>query len=355
MIREQIAKELGLEVDDRQVRIFGYGPTPCAGTTIGTATVTLRLGSYKTKIAIHVVPEGLLEEDLLIGQNILYKTDLATIENAGKWWFFPSTDIGSMVDLIQRKVPLRNAEEVVIPPKSLRYCKLVAADGLDETVYVESGQRGPSTYIPQCVTSTNGYLPVANLTEESTTIKVRQVLARGNRAEFQPLEEVSEKVERKPFEMEDLDDLVDPELGALHRGELLALLNKYRDCFAMDLSELGRSRIGEIEIRVDDPSPVVYRPYRLSHSEREFVREHIAELKNYGIIRESNSPYASPILLVKKKTGEVRMCCDFRRLNARTIKDQYPLPWVDDLLDQLVNARKYTSLDLASGYWQIGF
>ncbi|KAK9693072.1 RNase H-like domain found in reverse transcriptase [Popillia japonica] len=79
----------------------------------------------------------------------------------------------------------------------------------------------------------------------------------------------------------------------------------------------------------------------------------VSDLLDNGIIRESDSPYASPILLVKKKNGEQRMCVDYRALNAKTIKDRFPLPHVDDFLDKLKGCRYFTSLDLASGYHQI--
>jgi hypothetical protein len=71
------------------------------------------------------------------------------------------------------------------------------------------------------------------------------------------------------------------------------------------------------------------------------------------IIRYSMSPWAAPIVLVSKKTGDVRLCVDFRKLNAITKKDSFPLPRIDDVLDLLVGQRYFSTLDLASGYWQI--
>jgi hypothetical protein len=73
----------------------------------------------------------------------------------------------------------------------------------------------------------------------------------------------------------------------------------------------------------------------------------------HGIIRKSTSPFASPILLVRKKQGTYRMCVNFRELNAHTIKDKYPMPRIDDQLDRLGRGVFFTSLDLASGFYQI--
>ena len=72
------------------------------------------------------------------------------------------------------------------------------------------------------------------------------------------------------------------------------------------------------------------------------------------IIEPSNSPWASPVILVRKKDGSILYCIDYRRLNAVTRKDSYPISRIDDSLDALGKARIFSTLDLASGYWQIG-
>ncbi len=73
----------------------------------------------------------------------------------------------------------------------------------------------------------------------------------------------------------------------------------------------------------------------------------------FKIIRFSMSPWAAPIVLVLKKTGDTRLCVDFRKLNAITKKDSFPLPRIDDVLDLLQGQKYFSTLDLASGYWQI--
>jgi hypothetical protein len=79
----------------------------------------------------------------------------------------------------------------------------------------------------------------------------------------------------------------------------------------------------------------------------------ITDMLLFGIIEQSNSPWSSPVILIQKKSGDYRFCIDFRRLNAATIKDAYPIPRMDDVLDALGNCKFFTILDLASGYWQI--
>lgn len=108
-----------------------------------------------------------------------------------------------------------------------------------------------------------------------------------------------------------------------------------------------------MDIKLNDNTPVVYRPYRMPHSERVVVREIVQELEDSGIVRPSTSSYASPVLLVKKKSGDYRLCIDYRALNKKTVKEHYPLPRIDDQLDNLSGYRYYTSLDLMSGYYQL--
>lgn len=97
------------------------------------------------------------------------------------------------------------------------------------------------------------------------------------------------------------------------RQECVSLIQEFRDCVALSIRELGKTDATALSIRCTTGEPIVYRPYRLAESERVVVREMIRELLDNRIIRKSNSPYASPILLVKKKSGEHRMCVDFRK------------------------------------------
>lgn len=80
---------------------------------------------------------------------------------------------------------------------------------------------------------------------------------------------------------------------------------------------------------------------------------HLQDLMNSGIIKESRSLYASPIVIVRQKTGTIRMCIDYHTLNGRTIADQYTVPHVQDALDCLVGSQWFSVLDLHSGYYQI--
>ena len=111
----------------------------------------------------------------------------------------------------------------------------------------------------------------------------------------------------------------------------------------------------EFNIRVKDGAEPPNRPpYRLSPAEQEELESQLQDLLAQGFIRPSVSPYGAPILFVPKKDGRWRLCIDYRALNKQTIKDRFPLPRIDELLERLGTARVFTALDLASGYHQIG-
>ena len=90
-------------------------------------------------------------------------------------------------------------------------------------------------------------------------------------------------------------------------------------------------------------------PYRLSPLELDELKKQLDELTSRGYIQPSKSPYGAPVLFVKKKDGSMRLCVDYRALNAVTTKNSYPLPKIDELLDRLHGAQVFSKMDLAQG------
>lgn len=151
----------------------------------------------------------------------------------------------------------------------------------------------------------------------------------------------------------DFDTLPLGGLNSIEQLQAKALLLKYSSLFAKSDTDVGCTNLITHEIPLIDETPV-RQPYRrIPPSQYEIVRAHIKQLLESQIIRESSSPYSSPIVLVQKKDGGIRMCVDYRQLNARTRKDAYPLPRIEESLDALTGAKWFSTLDLASGYSQV--
>jgi hypothetical protein len=100
-------------------------------------------------------------------------------------------------------------------------------------------------------------------------------------------------------------------------------------------------------------APISKAPYRMSTPELKELQLQLEELLKKGYVRPSVSPWGAPVLFVKKKDGTLRLCIDFRQLNKVTVKNKYPLPRIDDLFDQLKDAKIFSKIDLRSGYHQV--
>lgn len=109
----------------------------------------------------------------------------------------------------------------------------------------------------------------------------------------------------------------------------------------------------QLKIVLKDDIPVAQRPRRLAIAEQKEVDKQVTQWLDDGIIRVSFSEYASPIVLVKKKDGSTRICVDYRRINEKMVKDEYPLPIIDDHIDKLSKAKVFSTLDLKNGYFHL--
>ena len=131
------------------------------------------------------------------------------------------------------------------------------------------------------------------------------------------------------------------------------MLKRNAQVFSKDDMDMGRTKLVKYHIKLTDPAPFKEAYRRIPPQMYDEVKAHIQEMLDLGAIRPSNSPWASAIVLVRKKDGRLRFCIDLRRLNNRTVKDAYSLPRIESILDSLGGAQIFTTLDLKAGYWQV--
>lgn len=136
-------------------------------------------------------------------------------------------------------------------------------------------------------------------------------------------------------------------------AKLQAILHHFSDVISVGDGDLGHTNVLRHTIDTGDASPIHQPARRLPFHQRDVVQKMIQGMLQQGIIEPSGGAWASPIVLVRKKDGSYRFCVDFRRLNDVTKKDVHPLPRIDDALDTLAGSKWFSTLDLASGYWQV--
>jgi hypothetical protein len=145
-------------------------------------------------------------------------------------------------------------------------------------------------------------------------------------------------------------DFSETALNKEQQRELIDILAKNRDLFAVNPKSPGTTTVVEHHIDTQGHPPINQPPYRQSFANAAICTKEVRMMLENDIIRPSSSPWASPIVLVTKKDGSIRFCVDYRKLNAITKGDVYPLPRIDETLDSISDAKWFSTMDLAAGY-----
>lgn len=351
LIKLTKARELNLDIvvpEDLPV-LRGIGANLIS--PVGMTIVSVEVQGIKETINLYVVNDFVINQSVLLGHSFTEKPDIVITKT-------PTAVIFNKIPSV--KMRLATSDDAEIPSNTLRAVQVSTDPSVDARVYVNGSLRGPEGkeyYLLPGEYEVKGgrsALLIHNASPSSITLEKGTLLTRVQYKYVDNSENILNSCNVTICESQNNDVLnCNDALSEEDKLNLKQLINKYSNCFSKGLDDLGFTDLTEMVIELEDSEPVVYRPYRMSYADRVLVRNMVQEMIDHGIVRESTSSYASPIVLVQKKTGDKRLCVDYRALNRKTKKEHYPLPRIEDQLDQLSGNKVFTSLDLASGYYQI--
>lgn len=353
--------KLNLPMQNCDLIVGGFGGTPVAAK--GKVDVTLNIDDYtlQTQLIITEVHMGAM--DIILGQPVINDPNLivsisgSTFSIKAKTSSTPEVlNIDTTVDE-NIKVTVKCKETTEIPAGHIMMIKVSLDQATPDTVFVDSCSRKYNQRefsITASIVHDGGWLEVVNKSGKSLQLLQGETLARGLKCQdiFLPEPNSVPSVDSQVLSI-DFENINCGSADPIIKRRLFEILEEFSDCFSKNTTELGCTDKIEMKIELNTEKPICYRPYRLSIKEKEIVREKIDDLLENGVIQESTSEFASPIIIVRKKTGDYRLCVDYRKLNSATIKDKYPLPIIEDQVEKLSGKKFFTSLDLSQGFYQI--
>lgn len=321
----------------------------------GEVDVRIQFGSTHVS---HPALVADIEEDVILGMDIM-------------------DTYGFQLDLKRRVIHV-GAEELILHQRETAVAEVMIAEDVElparcESIAVARLNGSIQDGIPAMVEPRNhdqelgrGILVGKALIKSAASVPVRLInindhpvtLKKGTQVgTLEPITAVIHQVcaeeGRKPDKLGQILAAVGPSLSQQERKKVRDLVNRYRSILGSTDGRPGRTSIVRHKIDTGEARPIRQAARRLPQVKKEEAERTLQEMVKDGVVEPSSSPWASPVVLVKKKDGSTRFCVDYRRLNDVTKKDSYPLPRIDDALDALAGSKLFSTLDLKSGYWQV--
>jgi len=263
------------------------------------------------------------------------------------------------------KVRVATTTPLIIPPSSMQVIRASICPARGGQVYYGVIQELESVPLPRGLmlgpvyvgVNQTGHIPcsVFNTSSEQILLQPKMLLG----ALHVAMEEIPEVTTgasnpKSPTSSELLERMdVGEGITESQRQALLQLVDDHKSAFSHHDGDLGCCKDIVHRIRTSDDNPIKVPYRRVPPQQWEELRQYLRQWIDEGVLRESHSGYAAPIVLCRKKSGELRMCVDFRALNAKTHQDAYPIPRIEEALTVLRGAKYFCSLDLAHGYYQV--
>ncbi|UYV71900.1 hypothetical protein LAZ67_9000991, partial [Cordylochernes scorpioides] len=337
-------------------------------TSIGRCTISLSINGLEQPLEFIVLPNS--NPSIILGWDFLEASNAVIDCGRAEIRLEEAKDVLNSPASMGKVVASRS---VVIPAESTKLINVMSEElnGQNQVLFEPSKKVliGKGLTLPCALfrlSHNKGKLWIVNSSTTAQIVPKGMCLGKIQRVEENNLTAISEcsefnkeaknanhasHADKSDFKF--LQNLISDDLSEEQQSQILSILKRYDKIFDKNNEPVKQTSVTKHKIETGNHQPIKHRPYRVSPTERQAIQTEVDKMLDAGIIRHSESPWSSPVILVKKKDGNWRFCVDYRRLNKVTKKDVYPLPRIDDTLDSLKGAKFYSSMDLRSGYWQI--
>ncbi|UYV64396.1 hypothetical protein LAZ67_3000523 [Cordylochernes scorpioides] len=337
-------------------------------TSIGRCTISLSISGLEQPLEFIVLPNS--NPSIILGWDFLEASNAVIDCGRAEIRLEEAKDVLNSPASMGKVVASRS---VVIPAESTKLINVMSEElnGQNQVLFEPSKKVliGKGLTLPCALfrlSHNKGKLWIVNSSTTAQIVPKGMCLGKIQRVEENNLTAISEcsesnkevknanhasHADKSDFKF--LQNLISDDLSEEQQSQILSILKRYDKIFDKNNEPVKQTSLAKHKIETGNHQPIKHRPYRVSPTERQAIQTEVDKMLDAGIIRHSESPWSSPVILVKKKDGNWRFCVDYRRLNKVTKKDVYPLPRIDDTLDSLKGAKFYSSMDLRSGYWQI--
>lgn len=376
----------GNELIDTSEKIQLIGITENVVNTVGTIKAKIRINDSIINYKFHVLPRkyplrGVLGKDFFCEHNAIINYDKKIIELKGTEVQITDFDNNiAKVNLILSSDKANSTETfdtdeigeqdyeiqqtVVLPARCEKLVKLNTPK-FAGTRLVISSQITDGIKLGACLVSCNQgtiIVPIINTNDYSVTLdKVLLTLEKWEEPPktYESNVNICHKANSEQRSQELFKEInINPNLNKEELKSIKKLISENNHLFYLPGDSLIGTKTIKHKIKTSNDQPIMIKPYRLPEAQKSIINEEINDLLSKEIIKPSVSPFNAPLLVVPKKAGpngerKYRVVVDFRKLNDVTVGDAYPLPQINEILDQLGHARYFSTLDLASGYHQI--
>ena len=349
---------------------------------LGETTLNLKIGTETVK-AKFVIARNLLH-DVIIGVDILRKENCIVDFHNNTLSIGQNSIVINTLPVFDEKI-IYSEEEISIDRWTVQKLKITKIGDLDRDIVVS---RFGKVNVMETVTniSENGETPYLDLfIENRSPLKIKidknNPICKIHKAHI--IEEINNTNKFKELLSKEFgeDDETICSINTQHNGkdyskpwrpskeikfknknltsvqinQIKRLVDEYWMCFSRDDADIGsvNAEYGVHDIKLTDETPIQQRPYKTPFAKEKVIDECINKMIDMKIIEPANTEWASPVVIVKKPDGSERFCVDYRKVNAATIKDSFPMPCVESKMNKLHGCKFFSLLDCTSGYWQI--